>query len=54
MWLEGDNSSNSTDSRVYGAVPQAMLKGRVWLKLWPLTGSISLHLCSCVLTYSEW
>eukprot|EP00953_Heterococcus_sp_UTEX-ZZ885_P037571 19294-Heterococcus_DN1.PRE.8 len=37
MWLEGDNSSNSTDSRVYGAVPQAMLKGRVWLKLWPLT-----------------
>ena len=40
MWLEGDNSSNSTDSRVYGAVPQAMLKGRVWLKLWPLTGQL--------------
>ena len=37
MWLEGDNPSNSTDSRSYGAVPQAMLQGRVWLKLWPLT-----------------
>jgi hypothetical protein len=27
--LEGDNLANSTDSREYGAVPEATLKGRV-------------------------
>jgi len=36
VWLEGDNPSNSTDSRAYGPVPYAMLKGRVFFKLWPL------------------
>nr|KAF7429971.1 hypothetical protein H0235_006369 [Vespula pensylvanica] len=28
VWLEGDNSSNSTDSRIYGPVPQGLLRGR--------------------------
>lgn len=28
-WLAGDNMSNSTDSRDYGAVPAGLLKGRV-------------------------
>eukprot|EP00611_Tribonema_gayanum_P018542 TRINITY_DN31677_c0_g1_i1.p1 TRINITY_DN31677_c0_g1~~TRINITY_DN31677_c0_g1_i1.p1 ORF type:complete len:196 (+),score=51.66 TRINITY_DN31677_c0_g1_i1:120-707(+) len=37
VWLEGDNKNNSTDSRSYGAIPEAMIQGRVWLKLWPLT-----------------
>jgi len=37
VWLEGDNPANSTDSRSYGPVPYAMLKGRVFFKLWPLT-----------------
>ncbi|CAM1304558.1 IMMP1L (predicted) [Pycnogonum litorale] len=36
VWLEGDNASNSTDSRDYGAVPQALICGRVMCKLWPL------------------
>jgi inner membrane protease subunit 1 len=35
VWLEGDNPSNSTDSRSYGPVPYAMLKGRVLFKVWP-------------------
>ncbi|KAL4641993.1 mitochondrial inner membrane protease subunit 1-like [Arapaima gigas] len=35
VWLEGDNLRNSTDSRTYGPVPYALIRGRVWLKLWP-------------------
>ena len=29
VWLQGDNILNSTDSRVYGPVPYAMLRGCV-------------------------
>lgn len=29
VWLTGDNLSNSTDSRAYGPVPVALLKGKV-------------------------
>jgi signal peptidase I len=36
-WLEGDNASNSTDSRSYGPVPLAMIKGKVFFRVWPLT-----------------
>ncbi len=28
VWLQGDNTLNSTDSRTYGPVPYALLKGR--------------------------
>ncbi|CAM9526924.1 unnamed protein product, partial [Phaeothamnion confervicola] len=35
VWLEGDNPDNSTDSRSYGPVPLAMIRGRVWARLWP-------------------
>ncbi|MBN3326074.1 IMP1L protease, partial [Atractosteus spatula] len=35
VWLEGDNHRNSTDSRSYGPVPYALIRGRVCLKLWP-------------------
>ncbi|XP_061670290.1 mitochondrial inner membrane protease subunit 1 isoform X10 [Syngnathoides biaculeatus] len=35
VWLEGDNLGNSTDSRSYGPVPYALIRGRVCLKLWP-------------------
>ena len=38
MWLQGDNTLNSTDSRHYGAVPYALLKGRAFLKV-PLVPS---------------
>eukprot|EP00002_Diphylleia_rotans_P020807 TRINITY_DN4039_c0_g3_i1.p1 TRINITY_DN4039_c0_g3~~TRINITY_DN4039_c0_g3_i1.p1 ORF type:complete len:154 (+),score=25.17 TRINITY_DN4039_c0_g3_i1:96-557(+) len=29
VWIEGDNTSSSTDSRSYGAIPISMVKGRV-------------------------
>ncbi|XP_068597971.1 mitochondrial inner membrane protease subunit 1 isoform X2 [Brachionichthys hirsutus] len=35
-WLEGDNLRNSNDSRSYGPIPYALIRGRVCLKLWPL------------------
>ncbi|XP_019751415.1 mitochondrial inner membrane protease subunit 1 [Hippocampus comes] len=38
VWLEGDNLTNSTDSRSYGPVPYALIRGRVCLKLWPPDG----------------
>mmetsp|Transcript_16842 Transcript_16842/g.19566 ORF Transcript_16842/g.19566 Transcript_16842/m.19566 type:complete len:151 (-) Transcript_16842:355-807(-) len=37
VWLEGDNPTNSTDSRSYGPVPEALIKGKVVLKIWPLS-----------------
>jgi mitochondrial inner membrane protease subunit 1 len=35
VWLQGDNLNNSTDSRSYGAVPLALVRGRVFYKMWP-------------------
>lgn len=35
VWLCGDNLANSTDSRHYGAVPLALVKGRVLARLYP-------------------
>ncbi|XP_037401293.1 mitochondrial inner membrane protease subunit 1 isoform X2 [Pygocentrus nattereri] len=35
VWLEGDNLHNSSDSRSYGPIPYALIRGRVCLKLWP-------------------
>jgi inner membrane protease subunit 1 len=35
VWLEGDNKSNSIDSRDYGAIPEALIVGRVVLRIWP-------------------
>lgn len=36
IWLEGDNKSNSNDSRSYGPVPQGLVCGRALCKIWPL------------------
>ena len=35
VWLQGDNTINSTDSRHYGPVPYAMLVGKAFLKVIP-------------------
>mmetsp|Transcript_29790 Transcript_29790/g.102969 ORF Transcript_29790/g.102969 Transcript_29790/m.102969 type:complete len:232 (+) Transcript_29790:38-733(+) len=35
VWLLGDNTGNSNDSRYYGAVPEALVKGRVIVRVWP-------------------
>lgn len=40
MWLLGDNASNSTDSRTYGAVPTALIKGRVMCRIYPLLSKV--------------
>eukprot|EP00250_Pteridium_aquilinum_P006822 c16660_g2_i1 orf=812-1297(-) len=38
VWLQGDNLLNSADSRNYGPVPYALLKGKVCLRVWPPKG----------------
>jgi nickel-type superoxide dismutase maturation protease len=35
LWVEGDNPFGSTDSRQFGPVPAASLRGRVVARLWP-------------------
>ncbi|KAK4537233.1 hypothetical protein CDCA_CDCA11G3258 [Cyanidium caldarium] len=35
VWLEGDNPENSTDSRHYGPVPVALVRGRVAFRVYP-------------------
>ncbi len=35
VWLQGDNAANSTDSRAYGPVPLALVRGRVRWRVWP-------------------
>ena len=37
VWLEGDNPYNSTDSRDYGPVPIALLKGKIIFQLYPFS-----------------
>lgn len=37
VWLLGDNAGNSTDSRYYGAVPAALIKGKVLLRIFPFS-----------------
>jgi len=38
IWLEGDNSINSSDSRNYGPLPASLIVGKVVLRLWPVRG----------------
>jgi len=35
VWLEGDNSSESRDSRLYGPVPLGLVQGKVVCRVWP-------------------
>ena len=37
VWLQGDNTRNSTDSREYGPLPMAMVIGRICYRMWPLS-----------------
>ena len=37
LWLQGDNTDNSTDSRDYGPVPYGLIRGKVFVKVWPLS-----------------
>lgn len=42
VWLEGDNSGNSSDSRIYGPVPKGLIRSRVVCRVWPLDKITSL------------
>ena len=46
VWLEGDNADQSKDSRVYGPIPYALLRGRALFKIWPLAGNKSFQMPS--------
>ena len=42
IWLEGDNSLDSVDSRSYGPVPAGLVIGRVVCRVWPFRGKALL------------
>ncbi|KAI3622123.1 hypothetical protein WG66_015482 [Moniliophthora roreri] len=37
IWISGDNAVYSRDSRDYGPVPMALIQGRVYARVWPLS-----------------
>ena len=43
VWLMGDNRTNSTDSRWFGPVPVATVRGHAVALYWPLTRAGALH-----------
>uniref|UniRef100_A0A8C4N6F4 Mitochondrial inner membrane protease subunit n=1 Tax=Eptatretus burgeri TaxID=7764 RepID=A0A8C4N6F4_EPTBU len=45
VWLEGDNMEHSSDSRLYGPVPYALIRSRVVWKIWPLSNFGSIDKC---------
>ena len=37
FWVMGDNRGNSSDSRVFGPIPESSIIGRAFMKVWPIT-----------------
>ena len=37
VWVMGDNRANSRDSRFFGAVPESLIIGRAFVRVWPVT-----------------
>ncbi len=37
VWVMGDNRSNSRDSRFFGAIPESLIIGRAFVRVWPVT-----------------
>ena len=37
VWVMGDNRSNSSDSRVFGAIDESTIIGRAFIRVWPVT-----------------
>lgn len=53
VWLAGDNMSNSTDSRAYGPVPLAMVRGKVLARVRVMvTSSVCVHVFRSMLIWS--
>ena len=36
-WVMGDNRTNSKDSRSFGAIPDRLIVGRAFVRLWPIS-----------------
>ncbi|MEA2826426.1 MAG: signal peptidase [Actinomycetota bacterium] len=36
LWVMGDNRENSSDSRVFGPIPESTVVGRAFVKVWPI------------------
>ena len=36
-WMMGDNRGNSRDSRYFGAIPESLIIGRAFVRVWPVT-----------------
>ena len=43
VWIQGDNLSNSIDSRYYGPVPESYIEGRVFYRIWPWKSASALR-----------
>jgi inner membrane protease subunit 1 len=41
IWVEGDNSTASVDSRDYGVIPMGLIQGKVVLRLSPFSLEIA-------------
>lgn len=52
VWLQGDNLLHSLDSRVYGPVPLALVRGKVMCQIWPSVKQIQTDYPSPVVTES--
>ncbi len=37
VWVMGDNRANSRDSRFFGAIPESLIIGRAFVRVWPVT-----------------
>ncbi|KAJ0266400.1 hypothetical protein HA466_0004160 [Hirschfeldia incana] len=35
VWVEGDYTQNSKDSRIFGPLPYALIQGRLFWRVWP-------------------
>src|SRR5688572_11045062 len=38
LWVMGDNRANSRDSRFFGPIPESLVIGRAFVRVWPVTG----------------
>ncbi|KAG9002581.1 hypothetical protein FRB93_011455 [Tulasnella sp. JGI-2019a] len=41
VWVQGDNSSHSLDSRAYGPIPMGLIRGKIFVELYPRPRFIS-------------
>lgn len=37
LWVMGDNRPNSRDSRFFGPIPESLVIGRAFVRVWPVT-----------------